>query len=116
MSENKSQVHQLSLNDLMDTPAYQKLTESFTRLVGVSTAILDLEGKVLTGSGWQKLCTEFHRKHPTTAKRCLESDTILANRLTSGEKYNVYKCKNGLVDVAVPIVIENSHVGNLFIG
>ncbi len=116
MRESASRSEKLSLEDLMDISVYQTLSESFTRLTGVTTAILDVDGKILTVSGWQKLCTTFHRKHPLTAKRCLQSDTILANQLARDDKYNIYKCQNGLVDVAVPIIIENTHVGNLFTG
>ncbi|MGB0129510.1 MAG: PAS domain S-box protein, partial [Rhodocyclaceae bacterium] len=32
------------------------------------------------------------------------------------QTYNVYQCKNGLVDVAVPIVVDGQHVANLFTG
>lgn len=106
----------ISLKDLLDIADFQDLSDSFTRLTGISTAILDLKGEILTASGWRKICVEFHRKHPLTALRCLESDTVLAGQLAKGEKYNVYKCRNGLVDVAVPIVIENIHIGNLFAG
>jgi PAS domain S-box-containing protein len=94
----------------------QALCESFSSLTGAVTAVLDLEGNVLVAAGWQDICTQFHRKHASTALRCLESDTALAGQLQSGEKYNVYRCKNGLVDVAVPIVIGGEHVGNFFTG
>ncbi|WP_319521523.1 PocR ligand-binding domain-containing protein [uncultured Desulfosarcina sp.] len=106
----------IRFQDLIDLSALQNLTTSFSRLTGLATAILDLEGNVLSFSGWQEICLEFHRKNPITAKRCLESDTILAGNLAKGNHFNVYKCKNGLVDVAVPITIENIHTGNLFIG
>ena len=82
----------------------------------MGTAVLDINGEVLTASGWEKICTEFHRKNPITASRCLESDTVLAGQLAAGKKFNIYKCKNGLIDVAVPIIIEKMHVGNLFTG
>ena len=36
--------------------------------------------------------------------------------MQKGERYNIYKCKNGLIDVAVPIIIEGIHMGNLFTG
>ncbi len=94
----------------------QALCESFSSLTGAVTAVLDLEGNVLVAAGWQDICTQFHRKHASTALRCLESDTALAGQLQSGEKYNVYRCKNGLVDVAVPIIIGGEHVGNFFTG
>ena len=116
MMTNESTQSQLSLKDVVDLSTFQDLSDSFTRLTGISTAILDPLGEILVASGWQKLCTEFHRKCPATASRCLESDTVLAGQVAKGKKYAVYTCKNGLVDVAVPIIIGKIHVGNLFAG
>jgi len=36
--------------------------------------------------------------------------------LEKSEAYNVYKCKNGLVDVAMPITICGEHVAKIFTG
>ncbi|GAA0574143.1 PocR ligand-binding domain-containing protein [Rhizomicrobium electricum] len=94
----------------------QALCESFSSLTGAVTAVLDLEGNVLVAAGWHDICTQFHRRHAATALRCRESDTALAGQLQAGERYNVYRCKNGLVDVAVPIIICGEHVGNFFTG
>jgi len=106
----------ISLKNLLDIPAYQKLSDTFSQLTGMTIAILDLEGRILISSGWKNICTIFHRTNPDTALRCLESDTVLAGKLAKKKTYNIYKCKNGLVDVAVPIIIEKTHVGNLFTG
>lgn len=103
-------------SELVNIDELQALCESFTTLTGAVTAILDLEGTVLTATGWQPICTRFHRINPETACRCRESDTFLAGQLAQGERYNVYKCKNGLVDVAVPIIIDDQHVANFFTG
>lgn len=102
--------------ELVDVGELQKLCESFTRLTGAVTAVLDLEGNVLVSTGWQEICTRFHRVNTQTAARCHESDTVLAAQLSEGEAYNVYRCKNGLVDVAVPITIAGEHVANFFTG
>jgi PAS domain S-box-containing protein len=92
------------------------LMDSFCQSVGIASAIIDLEGKVFVSSNWQKLCTDFHRKNPVTFKRCVESDTFLANKLQSGEKYAFYTCRNGLTDAASPIVVQGNHIANLFVG
>lgn len=105
-----------AFNDLVDIDKLKDLCENYTQITHTVTAILDLEGNVLVASGWQDICTRFHRRHPVTAKRCRESDTVLAGQLRKGEKFNVYQCKNGLVDVAVPICVNGAHVGNLFTG
>ncbi len=103
-------------SNLIDIEKFQKLSDKFTKLTGAVTAILDIDGKILITSGWQDICTKFHRVNPETCKRCRVSDTVLANQLKKGKKYNVYKCKNGLIDVAFPIIIEGNHVGNMFTG
>jgi len=106
----------LNLSELVDIGELRGLCESFTEITGAVTAVLDLDGNVLVATGWQDICTQFHRANPLTCARCLESDTIIAGRLSKGDPYNVYKCKNGLVDVAVPITIAGEHVANFFTG
>ncbi len=106
----------MQISELVDIDELMGLCESFTAQSGAVTAILDLEGNILVATGWQDICTCFHRINPLTAQRCRESDTVLAGQLRSGEQYNVYKCKNGLVDVAVPLVIEGEHIANFFTG
>jgi diguanylate cyclase (GGDEF)-like protein/PAS domain S-box-containing protein len=106
----------MKFSDLFVIGELQSLCESFTGVTGAVTAILDLEGNILVATGWQDICTKFHRVQPLTAKRCHESDTALARQLRKGQAYNVYKCKNGLVDVAVPLVIGGVHVANFFTG
>lgn len=108
--------NRISLSELLDVPAFQNLLDSFFQLTGMPTALLDKTGEILIDSGWQEICTKFHRINPVTAERCKESDTVLANQLATGQSFNIYKCKNGLFDVAAPIIIENQHIGNLFAG
>jgi PAS domain S-box-containing protein len=105
-----------SVIDYIDFSKVNSLLEGFHRTTGFVTAILDLNGNILSRSGWRQICTEFHRKNPATVSRCMISDTVLANKTGTGEKYHFYKCMNGLVDVAVPVVIRGEHVANLFSG
>ncbi len=106
-----------TLSELIDIKRLTKLMEAFTAITGgVVTAILDLEGNILVATGWKDICTKFHRTHPETSRKCVESDTALAGQLQAGEHYNVYQCQNGLVDVAIPIIIQGTHVGNFFTG
>ncbi len=102
--------------ELIDFDKVNILLEGFNKSTGFVTAILDLQGNVLSKSGWRQVCTDFHRVHPETSKRCTISDTVLAGKMEEGEKFHYYKCLNGLVDVAVPIVIKGIHIANLFTG
>jgi PAS domain S-box-containing protein len=104
------------LSDLIDIPVFQGLADSFSHLTGMPLAILDLSGHIFIASGWRRICMEFHRKHPKATAQCRESDTVLAGSLSKGGEFTMYRCKNGLIDVVTPIIIENMHLGNLYIG
>jgi two-component system sensor histidine kinase/response regulator len=104
------------LSDLIDVEKSRNLLESFCEAVGIASAIIDLEGNVLIGVRWQKICTNFHRVNEFTCKRCIESDTELANKLSMGKKFSLYRCKNGMTDAASPIIIEGRHIANAFVG
>ncbi len=106
----------MKFSEIVDIDELRAICEDFTALTGAVMAILDLEGDILIATGWQDICVRFHRANAITAARCRESDTVLAGKLKKGEEYNVYKCRNGMVDVAVPIVVEGEHVANFFTG
>lgn len=104
------------INEIIDVSKNQVLLDSFCDSVGIAAAIIDLEGNVMIGSRWQKICTDFHRENELSCEKCIESDTQLANILKGGERYSLYRCKNGLTDAASPIVVQGEHVANAFVG
>lgn len=105
----------LELTDIIDIDALQFLMNDFQELTGMVFAILDLKGNILVASGWQDICTCFHRVHPETERHCKESDIYLTQGVSPG-KYKLYKCKNDMWDVATPLIIGGKHMGNLFMG
>ena len=108
--EPEGDLGQLGLNDIVDITTLKVLMEDLTELTGMVTAIVDLDGKVLLASGWQDICTKFHRLCPASAAACTESDLFLAANIKSGE-YVEYHCKNMLWDVVTPLFVESRHVG-----
>ena len=48
--------------DCIDFERVNTLLEGFNQSTGFVTAILDLDGNVLSKSGWRQVCTQFHRK------------------------------------------------------
>jgi len=111
----------LKFVDLVDISAVQTLMDNLWQASGIPTGIIDVDGTVLVATGWQDICTRFHRQHPQTAKRCQESDRYLQHFLQAGHPipdcgYIEYPCKNGMIDIAVPIIIADLHLANLFMG
>ena len=106
----------MKISDIFDYQKANILLEGFTKSTGFVTAIVDLDGNILSKSGWRQICTDFHRKNSQTASNCAFSDTELANQIRKDEKYHFYKCVNGLIDVGLPIVIKGEHIANIFSG
>ena len=104
------------LSDLLALAEIEPLMSAFCEAVGVASAIIDLDGRVLIAANWQPLCTEFHRVNEQSRRRCIESDTQLALELRQGEQFAIYHCKNGLVDCAAPVKVGGRHLANLFVG
>ena len=84
--------------------------------MNIPIALIDLQGKVLASSRWQRACIQFHRQAESTLQRCMESDRDLALQLEQGKNYSIYRCRNGLTDCATPIILDGEHIANLFIG
>jgi len=102
--------------DLIEFSVIEELMEYFHQVTGVALALIDIQGEVLLKAGWQEICTDFHRVHPRTLKRCLDSDVAIAARLGSGLEQVCHKCLNGLMDMAAPVIVNGEHVASVFIG
>jgi len=83
------------LQERLDLPRLQALLDALFESAGISSAIFDLEGQVLTASGCQDVCTKCHRLHPDAVRECLESDLGMAG---------------------APLVIDGWHLANVFAG
>ncbi len=110
-------------SELVDLKRVRSLMQLFYDLTGLPSTLIDLSGNILetedgevVGVGWKSICLDFHRVHPETRAGCLKSDTELANSVNVDGRAGCYRCLNGLVDAAAPVVIDGRHVVNLFTG
>ncbi len=103
------------LKNIIEAAEIQLLMNNFYKLTGTGVGIIDLKGNIFVGTGWQDICTKFHRIHPETQKNCIESDCYLTENVKKGQ-YLAYKCKNNMWDIVTPIFIGGKHAGNLFLG
>ena len=100
---------------IFDHESIKSLADAFSSLMNISIAIVDKEGKVLVSSGCSDICSKFHRIHPETLARCIESDANLS-RNARPNKSCVHKCKNGIWHMATPIMVNGKRLGSLFLG
>jgi ligand-binding sensor protein/anti-sigma regulatory factor (Ser/Thr protein kinase) len=107
------------LASLIDLDRVQRLCESLSLAFDFALAVLDLDGTVLIATGWQEICTRYHRENAETLRGCLESDLRINQRLVEGlddSSHYAYRCSNGLWDVAFPLVVAGEHVANVYTG
>ena len=109
-------MHNYQLSELIDLPAVQKMANANYKASGMPIGIIDaFDGSVLVGTGWQEICVKFHRAKQESLKRCQASDNYIKNHLVKGEVCH-YKCKNGLWDLGIPIIVAEHHLATLFLG
>lgn len=106
-----------NFNQLVDMRQLRSLLEAYHALTGMEYSILDGEGRILIAVGWQEICSRFHRANHVTLARCRESDSYIKAHLHDAKgDFVEYRCTNGLIDVAMPILIEERHVATFFTG
>lgn len=105
----------LDLKDIIDAEYLQRLMNDFYTLTNMGIGIIDTKGKILVATGWQDICTRFHRLSPDACRHCVESDLELTAGIPPGT-FKEYRCKNSMWDIATPIYIGGKHLGNIFLG
>jgi len=106
-----------TFEDLVDIDQLRVMFEKFSRATGYTTGLVSFpDQKLLIGTGWRDICTQFHRAFATSEGYCKQSNLDLTAALREQKMLNVRPCESGLVDGATPIIIQGAHVANLFTG
>jgi PAS domain S-box-containing protein len=109
-------MNEYRLSDLLDMSITKKMADAFYLAAGIPIGIIDaIDGSILIGAGWQDICVKFHRANPVLRQRCQESDNFIKNHLVEGQACH-YKCKNGLWDIGIPIMVAGCHLATMFLG
>ncbi|OGT99969.1 MAG: hypothetical protein A2X80_05550 [Geobacteraceae bacterium GWB2_52_12] len=107
-----------TFDQLIDLAQVRRLLESHHRLSGMAYGLFDSAENNLIAVGWQEICVRFHRVNSVTATRCRAANAyLLRARLPDfEEEYLEHHCGNGMVDVAMPIVISGKHQATFYAG
>ena len=103
------------LEEVIDLDDLRELMQFFYEAAGISVGILSTEQDWVVSIGWQHICTDFHRVNPESRKNCLLSEARIQEYLDSKE-YLTYPCPNGLVEVAIPILLDETPLAFFFLG
>lgn len=105
----------INLLDLLDKRELRSLLDDFFILTGIGSAIVDTSGRYLLATEGQEICMHFHRHHQKTLQNCMDC-TAYRIRNVKKDGYLLHKCNNRLWDVVTPIIIEDRHISNIFLG
>jgi PAS domain S-box-containing protein len=114
-SLNEEPEKKYSFTDLVDIESLQAFMDSVYKAAGTMHAILDTDNNILSRTGWTDICLKFHRTSPQTENRCRQSDSFIFDHLHK-QSYIGYRCCNGLIDYATPIIVEGQHLATIFMG
>ncbi|MEZ4483607.1 MAG: PocR ligand-binding domain-containing protein [Syntrophotaleaceae bacterium] len=102
--------------DLVDIDDLKPLLSAFSAATNQAVSLTEpSSGEILVNTGYQTLCRKFHRTHPEASLLCQESNVQLSNCIPVGE-VRMGPCQHGLMAGCTPIIIEDRHLANLFIG
>lgn len=118
-SETKEYEHRLNetnIYDLAKKGVLNELQEKLYKVTDMAFLTVDYRGEPVTEiSGCTPFCT-CRRKYSCYQKSCCLSDAYGgATAAITNEPY-IYKCPVGLVNIAIPIVIDKQYIGALIGG
>lgn len=106
----------ISLKNIIDVKDFQKIQEDISKATGVAILTTDYKGKPFTK---HSCCTEFCkiiRSDKNFTHLCEKCDSMGGLEAARRGKPYIYKCHMGLVDFAIPIIVEDQYLGLLMGG
>lgn len=106
----------MKLQDIIDIDLLQKVQDSFAEATGLAAITVDFRGNPMTKySNFSTFCNKI-RESKELYNNCLQCDAFGGLEAARREKFFMYRCHTGLVDVAVPIMVEGQLIGSMMIG
>ena len=106
-----------NLQELVDIQLLEDILTNFASAVGISCIAVDSEGNpVTTEIAFSDFCMKLIRQSPKGLKKCYSCDAEGGRISANTGKEAIYSCHAGLVDFAVPIIIEGKQIGSILGG
>ncbi|WP_321972755.1 PocR ligand-binding domain-containing protein [Paratractidigestivibacter sp.] len=97
--------------DYIDIDRLQEIQDVASRALGVALIIADYRGVPITKmSGFTRHCT-LSRENKDLALMCERCDAFGGIRAATSGEPCIYRCHAGLVDFAVPLVVDGNYLG-----
>lgn len=107
----------VSLEKMVNISLIQSFQDAFSDFSGLAAAFFDYDGSMVTKCrGIEKFCGDNISGSENSFKKWFECYQIAAKKSFEDRSPCIYKCHTGLFNIAVPIIMNDIPIGNLFAG
>lgn len=106
----------LEIQRVLDLDKWTALQEKIALATDLALVLVDYRGKPLTPHSQVKPFCRLARAHPELAVYCEKCDARGALEAVRTEKPFIYRCHFDIIDMAIPIMVEEHYVGAIMAG
>jgi ligand-binding sensor protein/sugar diacid utilization regulator/transcriptional regulator with GAF, ATPase, and Fis domain len=105
------------LTDLIEVSALQSIQDTFAKVFGLPTVIIDPTGRNVTNITHRvSFCEDLTRTSPVAGPRCTTCDLRAMAEAAETRRPAIFRCWNGLYDCAIPIAPKGEVLGYFLCG
>ena len=106
----------INIGDVIDIKELQTLQEKWAKATDIAFVTVDVNGTPITKeSNFTPFCTKI-RQMPEYREKCYYCDACGGRRAKKIGRAYVYICHAGLVDFAIPIILQGQYIGAFLAG
>ncbi|HIW21777.1 MAG TPA: PocR ligand-binding domain-containing protein [Candidatus Dorea intestinavium] len=105
-----------NIKDILDIEHWEQVQDSLAAVTKLAMITVDYKGRPLTS---HSKCSDFCRKvreDESLSQFCQKCDSMGGIEAVRTEKPYLYKCYFSIIDIAIPIIIEDHYVGAIMAG
>lgn len=106
----------LRLQDIINIEMFQKIQDDIADATGLAIITTDYKGKPVTEHSRRTDFCSIIRKDSKLAELCEKCDSRGGLEAVRTGKPFIYRCHTGLIDFAVPIIVQGQYLGALMAG
>jgi len=104
------------LDYILNVDKFQKIQDDIAKATNIAIIAIDYKGNPITEhSGCSAFCSAV-RSDPVLGKFCEKCDSRGGIEAARNQEAYIYKCHVGIVDIAVPIIVEDQYLGAIMAG
>lgn len=105
-----------SFSNIVDLDSWEKLQNAISEVTGMAIHTVDYRGiPITTHSGCSEFCSHV-RSEEKLSNLCQKCDARGSLEGVLKKRPYIYQCHFGIVDIAIPIIVEDSYLGAVMAG